>query len=192
MTRYFDDPARAAEYIRLAEGYNGGELIELLSRLIAPGARVLELGTGPGVDLDLLAAAGFSVLGSDASQTFIDLYRGRGGQAEMMLLDAVTLDVAESFDAIYSNKVLQHLTPSELSRSFIRQAEVMRPDGVLLHSLWLGERQDEIDGLLFQQHTEASLQALLPQSLKISQVEIYTEEEPDDSLVVVFERADAE
>ena len=41
-------------YIKMAEGYDGRELVDVLSEHVDANARVLELGMGPGVDLDLL------------------------------------------------------------------------------------------------------------------------------------------
>jgi len=51
---YYDDPKNVADYIQMAEGYNGEELIQLLQEVLPSGSTVLELGMGPGTDLDLL------------------------------------------------------------------------------------------------------------------------------------------
>ena len=51
---YYDDPKNTQQYIEMAEGYDGRELIEALSRHLPAGATVLELGMGPGKDLDIL------------------------------------------------------------------------------------------------------------------------------------------
>ncbi len=39
----------------MAAGYDGRELIAALTNYLPAGAEVLELGMGPGVDLDLLS-----------------------------------------------------------------------------------------------------------------------------------------
>ena len=63
-----------ADYIKMADGYDGKELIAELRPQLNPGAAVLELGMGPGKDLDLLAEH-YTVTGSDFSDIFLDRYR---------------------------------------------------------------------------------------------------------------------
>jgi hypothetical protein len=63
---YFDDPRNVQNYIDMAEGYDGRELVDALTIFIETGAEVLELGMGPGVDLDLLSQY-YQVTGSDTS-----------------------------------------------------------------------------------------------------------------------------
>ena len=38
----------------MAEGFDGRELIEILKKYLSKGSTVLELGMGPGKDLDIL------------------------------------------------------------------------------------------------------------------------------------------
>ena len=136
---YYDDPKNVQQYIEMAEGYDGRELIAALARHLPAGATVLELGMGPGKDLDLLKQT-FRATGSDFAQPFIDRYRKQHPQADLLLLDAITMEAAidagRTFDAIYSNKVLYHLTLDELRASLRNQARVLDPGGLLLHALW--------------------------------------------------------
>lgn len=39
---YFGDPQNVAEYIRMAEGYDGRELVDILRGYLVEGATVLE------------------------------------------------------------------------------------------------------------------------------------------------------
>jgi len=77
--------------------------------------------------------------------------------ADLMELDAVTVDTGRTFDGIYSNKVLHHLTKSQLEESMRQQARVLNSFGLLLHSFWYGDQVEEFHGLRFVYHTEASL-----------------------------------
>ena len=52
---YFDDEQNVREYIEMAEGFDGRELVEKLGAYLPKGSTVLELGMGPGVDLELLS-----------------------------------------------------------------------------------------------------------------------------------------
>jgi len=188
---YYDDPKNVQQYIEMAEGYDGRELIEALARHLPAGATVLELGMGPGKDLDLLKQT-FGATGSDAAQPFLDRYRERHPQADLLRLDAVRMDAAidagRTFDAIYSNKVLYHLTPDELRVSLRNQACVLNPGGLLLHSLWYGEGEEEMHGLHFAYYTEITFAALVGDEYETIETARYTEMEPDDSFYVVLKK----
>ena len=112
----FDDEKNVADYIRMADGYEGKELVIKLEKYLKAGSTLLELGMGPGKDLDMLIEK-YKVTGSDNSQVFLDRYHKMNPKAELLKLDAVTLETEKQFDCIYSNKALHHLTPDELVRS---------------------------------------------------------------------------
>ncbi len=185
---YWDEPDKVDEYEKLADGYDGRELVEYLATLISPGTSVLELGMGPGKDVDLLRDKGFVVTGSDASQVFVDRYLARSPGADALVLDAVTLPTDRTFGSLYSNKVLQHVDRDQMRRSLARQAEVLEPGGIALHALWYGEEDQHIHGMLFTQYTEALLGEVLPDSLVVVETLRYTEMEENDSLRVTLRR----
>lgn len=184
---YFDDPENVEEYIRMAEGHDGRELIAVLRKYLTPGATVLELGMGPGTDLNLLDEH-FRVTGSDKSDVFVERYRREHPDADVMQLDAVTLDTGRQFDGIYSNKVLQHLTRPQLKQSMQRQAEVLTSAGILVHSFWYGNTVEEFSGMRFVYHTEDSILDAIGDHYEILEMRRYTEMEGDDSLYVVLRK----
>ncbi len=186
---YFDNEKNCDEYVKMAEGYDGFGLIEKLGNYIAPGQTVLELGMGPGVDLDLLCER-YVATGSDSSKVFVDRYSRAHPEARVLMLDAVSIDTDERYDAVYSNKVLQHLTRDELRRSLVRQAEVVERGGYLMHSFWFGDKEERHHGLLFTYHTSRSIEALTPSELEIVEAYRYDEMKKDDSLAVVFRRSE--
>lgn len=76
-------------------------LVEALE--LAPGARVLDVGCGPGRHAYALAEAGMEVLGVDISQSFVDLARdGAPPGATFERLDARRLPFDGQFDAAIS------------------------------------------------------------------------------------------
>ena len=83
---------------------------------------------GPGVDLDILQQY-YQVTGSDRSTIFLERYRQQHTAADLLQLDALTMDTDRRFDAIYSNKVLHHLSRTELQQSLLAQAAVLHPEG---------------------------------------------------------------
>ena len=184
---YFDEKKNVEEYLRLADGYDGAMLVDVLEAHLAPGSTVLELGMGPGKDLDLLARH-YAVTGSDSSAVFLDLYREKHAEADLLALDAATLETDRKFDCIYSNKVLHHLTREDLVRSFQRQQDLLTDGGLLMHSFWFGDSEEDINGLRFVYYTEDGLLSSIGPGFDAIATERYTEMEDDDSFYVLLRK----
>ena len=88
----------------------------------------------------------YKTTGSDASQVFLDRYKQKNKDADLLKLDAVTIPTERKFDCIFSNKVLQHLTKEELKKSLQRQKEVLNPNGIAFHAVWRGDKIEEKKG----------------------------------------------
>jgi cyclopropane fatty-acyl-phospholipid synthase-like methyltransferase len=183
---YFDDEENVLAYEQMAEGPGGALLVATLEKHLAAGASVLELGMGPGRDLDRLLAAGYTAVGSDISAPFVERYRARRGRADCQVLDAVTIDTLSRFDAVYSNKVLHHLNEAELVASLERQLEVAKPNHLFIHSFWRGRKVEVHHGMLFTYWETEGLEAVLPAGLGIRASGRYSEIWEDDSLWVLF------
>ena len=121
---FFDTEEGVREYLEMAKGHDGRKLIEKLSDYLPADSTILELGMGPGNDLEILSKR-YEVTGSDNSNLFIDRYRRANPEADLMLLDAVTLKTDRRFDCLFSNKVLHHLQRADLKISIPRQAELL-------------------------------------------------------------------
>ncbi len=184
---YYDDEQNVLEYIEVAEGFDGRELVEKLGAYLPEGATVLELGMGPGVDLELLSRK-YRATGSDTSEIFLSRYRTEHPGADLLNLDAVTLDTDRKFEGIYSNKVLIHLTRDELWSSLLRQAEVLTPGGIALHTFWHGEGEEMHHGLRFVCYQTGQLEAIIPAEFQILDISLYEEMEEDDSICLVLRR----
>ena len=184
---YYDSDEDVEEYIRMAEGYDGRALIDVLRKYLENGSTGLELGMGPGKDLGLLSEH-FRVTGSDNSTVFLDRYRQVNPDADLVLLDAVTMDIERQFDCSYSNKVLHHLTKPQLKKSLQQQARVLNHLGILLHSFWYGDKVEEVSGLRFVYYTEDSLSEVIGDEYEIIESERYTEIEENDSFYIVLRK----
>ncbi len=184
---YYDNKDNVAAYIRMAEGYDGKPLIEALARYLPPGSRVLELGMGPGKDL-LLLNEHYQAVGSDASAIFVERFRKLHPKLKVRQLDAISIDAEERYDAIYSNKVLHHLSRAELRASFKRQSQVLESNGLALHSFWYGDEVAEHQGLRFVYYREDRLRGLYEPDYEVLESRRYSEMEMDDSLYVVLRR----
>ena len=145
---FFDTEKGVNDYIKMAEGYDGKELIKIFENYLLNGSSVLELGMGPGKDLDILGE-NYAVTGSDNSPIFLEKYKEKNPKADLLLLDAVTINTDRKFDGIFSNKVLHHLTTEDLKTSLKNQKNILNPQGVLFHTFWKGNKTEEMEGLLF-------------------------------------------
>jgi cyclopropane fatty-acyl-phospholipid synthase-like methyltransferase len=121
---------------------------------------------------------------------FVDRYRALEPSADVLVLDAVDTDTERRFDAIYSNKVMQHLSRLDAGRSLTAQHRTLNAGGTALHSLWFGDELEEHHGLLFQQYTAESFLELLDGQFEVLESKLYAEMATDDSLCVVLRRID--
>ena len=181
---FYDDKKNVEDYIKMAKGYDGKVLIDVLKIYLPEKSTVLELGMGPGVDLDMLRET-YTVTGSDVSQVFIDRYREQNPDADLMQLDATDLAAERTFDAIYSNKVLHHLTRKELAESFRKQHALLNDNGLLMHSFWVGDTDEEMHGLHFAYYTEQELMEIAGAHYTLLAIERYTEMHEHDSLYLL-------
>ena len=185
---FFDSEQNVDAYVRMAEGFDGRELVAVLERHLPPGSSVLEIGMGPGKDLHWLGRR-FRPTGSDKSSIFVDRVRAAHPSADVLSLDAVTLETDRRFDAIYSNKILHHLTPDELARSLRAQRRLLHQGGLALHALWRGDRLEVHQGERFQHYTAQTFADQVGESFEIVETGTYAEMADGDSLYVVLRRS---
>jgi cyclopropane fatty-acyl-phospholipid synthase-like methyltransferase len=184
---FFDEEKGVRDYIKMAEGFDGRNLIKILKKHLPENSSLLELGMGPGKDLDILAQS-FEVTGSDLSDIFLELYRKNNPNADVMHLDALTLITDRTFDCIYSNKVLHHLRKNDLITSFKRQRELLKKNGLLMHSFWHGDSEEEIEGLRFVYYLEDKLLAEIGAGFEVVESKQYEELESDDSFFLILRK----
>lgn len=186
-TSYYKTKESVEEYIHLAEGVNGGELIEKLTNFLPSNSSLLEIGSGPGTDWNILNKD-FEVVGSDNSKEFLRHLVARNPNDCFLELDAVTLITDRRFDGIYSNKVLHHLKDDELVHSIKRQHEILNPNGIVCHSFWKGEGSEIFKGLFVNYHMVDALKMFFKDHFEILLIEEYAEFEDGDSVLMIAEK----
>lgn len=182
--QYYSDKDSVQEYIQMAKDVNGADLIEVMKPFLKGNSSLLELGSGPGSDYEILKKE-YNVTGSDFSSEFINHLTQRFPEDTFLELDAITLNTELHFDAIYSNKVLQHLQDDELSASVIRQAAILNYNGIISHSFWKGEGQEKFKGMLVNYQTEESLKEIFSKCFDFLHIGTYKEFEDGDSLLLI-------
>ncbi len=107
------------------------------------GARVLEIGSGPGRDAAALEAAGLRVRRTDVTPAFVDLMRADGVDADV--LDPLHDDLADPaapgtpYDGVWASACLLHVSREDLPTVLSRLADATRPGGPLYASLKEGD-----------------------------------------------------
>ena len=184
---YFNDEKNVNDYIEMVKDYDGTFLVDILRTHISEQSTLLELGMGPGKDLTLLTKY-YIVTGSDNSPIFLERYRRTHKNADLLLLNAITLDTTKQFDAIYSNKVHHHLTTKKLQTSFTKQKAILGSNGILFHSFWKGSKVENIQGLLFTYYQIEDLKKIVENEFEIIEIATYTEIDKDDSIYVILRK----
>jgi cyclopropane fatty-acyl-phospholipid synthase-like methyltransferase len=186
---YFDDEKNVKDYIKMLEkyDYNPMVLINILKKHLKIGSTILELGMGPGQDLDILKNY-YNVTGSDSSRIFLNRYKKKHPESDIIQIDARDIKIKRKFDCIYSNKVLIHLTKNECFKSFKQQKKLLNSNGILFHTFWFGTKTEKYQELLFTYYTEDELKNMVKDDYNIISIERYTEDKKDDSILLIVQK----
>ncbi len=153
--------ARAADYAKLTGSDQPDADLRAFIDGLPKGARVLDLGCGPGTSSAHMAAAGLSPDPVDASAAMVSLARDRFGlparQASFDDLDAVA-----AYDAVWANFSLLHAPRADLPRHLAAITGALVPGGLfhIAMKTGSGEARDAIDRL-YTYVTVAELHRLL-------------------------------
>jgi cyclopropane fatty-acyl-phospholipid synthase-like methyltransferase len=163
--------------------------LDLVMSRLADAARVLDLGCGQGVPSTLRLAERFEVTGVDVSAEQLRRARQNLPAAELLQADIAEVEFAPgSFDVVVSFYALGHLTRERLGPLFGRVRSWLRPHGVFLTSLGVG---DDADGhetwlgvpMFFSSHPPQRNRELLRQAgLRIEVDELVTMQEPEQDV----------
>lgn len=133
-----------ASYDADAEAYAAGQppvsadveaAIDGFAGLLANGARVLEVGSGPGRDATLLEERGLSVRRTDIAPGFVRLLRAAGHEADV--LDPLVDDLADPdrdapYDGVWASASLLHVRREDLP-AVLRNLASVTGDGGVIH-----------------------------------------------------------
>ena len=134
-------------YNENAEAYAKGSLgkedraeLEKLKSLIAPHARVLDLGCAAGRDTRILKDMGFDAVGSDLAERLLEMARKENPDITFVLADMRDLPFDDhSFDAVWANAVLHHVNKAEMVGVLREFWRIVAPGGVVYIHTKAGE-----------------------------------------------------
>lgn len=183
---FYNDPLKVDEYENMCVDYDGTEIYKVLARHLTKNSSLLELGSGPGNDIQYFQNK-YKVKGSDLSEEFLARCRKRFADIAFEKLDAVLIETKEEYDCIFSNKVLHHLDRDNLEKSLTRQQQVIKPNGIFAHTFWLGEKEFTMEGMLFVFYDRDELLSLVSKYFTLRETFDYKEFEEGDSVLIVAE-----
>lgn len=184
---YYDDEDHVKHYLDMVKDDEATLMRSIINRYLKPGMSVLELGSGPGKDYAAIKDS-YDVTASDASDIFVRHLKHTYRDARVLKLDAQNFQVDSLYDAILSNKVLQHLTTLELKQSLESQYAALTEEGMIIHSFWYGTGEETYDGLRFVYYDEAVLKQIFENTFEILEMTRYNEMEDGDSIYLIAKK----
>lgn len=181
---FYNDPIKIDEYEKMCNDYDGTELYKIISKHLKENSTLLELGCGPGNDITYLKKQ-YSVTGSDLSDEFIKRCKIKFNDLFFIKVDAISINTNKTYDCIFSNKVLHHLTIEELEKSLKRQQKVIKSNGIFAHTFWIGNKDITLEGMLFVYHNREKLLNLISRYFTLIERYDYKEFEDGDSIFIV-------
>ena len=137
------DAETLAAYARDAARYTAMPMTDLQTQALAdfidrlpPGARVLDVGCGPGLQAAAMIRAGHRVTGIDPTPDFVTEALHNGVDARLGSVEDV-MAVAE-YDAVHASFSLLHCPRADIPGHIARLARALRPGGVLFLGMKLG------------------------------------------------------
>lgn len=181
---FYDISKNIDEYIDMCKSYDGSHIYQEFQKFVKDGISILELGSGPGFDIPFLNKH-YRVTGSDLSEEFLNRLKRKYRDVPFLKLDAKTVTTKSTFDCIYSNKVLHHLTREELLLSLSNQIKILASDGIIAHSFWIGDEDQKMEGLLFTYYKKNEILDIISTRFKVLSFMTYQEFEDSDSIFIV-------
>ena len=130
------------------QGYTGGLVpshrVALFKKYLNSG-KVLEIGSGAGLDAQELIKQGFTVIPSDFTDAFVEIMKANG--LAPIKLDAVNDKFPQDLDGVFANAVFVHFSPEDSKKVIANIYESLKPNGIIFLSMLIGSGT-EVSGKL--------------------------------------------
>ena len=107
---------------------------------------ILDLGCGPGRDLQYFNSLGHAVIGLDGSEALVSMARLNSG-CEVLKQNFLAMNLPECrFDGVFANASLFHVPSQELPRILLEVSNTLKSRGVLFCSNPRGNNEEGLGG----------------------------------------------
>ena len=107
---------------------------------------ILDLGCGPGRDLQYFNSMGHAVIGLDGSEALVSMARLNSG-CEVLQQNFLAMNLPECrFDGVFANASLFHVPSRELPRILLEVSNTLKSRGVLFCSNPRGNNEEGLGG----------------------------------------------
>ncbi len=190
--KFYKELKNVEMYEVMTHDYNPTFIINKVKNNVELGAKGLEIGMGPGIDL-LLLNNDYVMEGSDYSDIFIERFAIKNLSISVFKYDVLTMKLAKKYDFIYANKVFQHFTVNQLKSVLIKEYEHLNPGGKIVFTLWRGDLESSevmLEDLRFTYYQKVDIEQLVTGlgRYKIEELSLYEEENPEDSIYIVLQK----
>lgn len=126
------------------------EIVFLFEKLLKKGDTVLDLGCGNGRWLETFKKQGVKYFGLDDSEKLIQIAQSKYPDANFIKANALNLPFSNNyFDKVYSIAVFHQIPSDEFRFRFLEEVKrVLRPDGLLILTVWRFHQRKTIFSLL--------------------------------------------
>ena len=120
------------------------DFIQIFSRIVGKGAKVLDLGCGPGIETKKLVEKGLLVYGLDLSEKLLDIAKKDNPTVEFTQGDMRQLPYADGqFDGVFAKASLLHIKKDDIDQVLSEIRRVLRPKGIFHAAVKQGEGEKE-------------------------------------------------
>lgn len=153
-----------------------------------PRGKVIEIGSGVGKDAQALISLGYEYVGTDASIGLLELAKQRNPSAQFFQKYVHELDPSlGEFDGFWTSAVLLHIPRSEMKKSILAIASILKNQGIGFITIkeGEGERVDEKTGRLFTYYKEDEFREVL-ESAGFSVLEVGRRNTEKDNWLIFY------
>jgi len=145
------------------------------------GAKILDVGCGPGRDVQTFRDLGFDAAGIDGSHAMVELARTIAPTAIIEHISFDKIEFVDAFDGIWANASLLHVPADQIDDVMHRLARALRIGGVMYMSVKAGDgARIHNDRRFFYDYSDSSLRALFSRNLNFELIGV-DESPPGDA-----------
>jgi SAM-dependent methyltransferase len=135
--------------------------------LLPPGGRILDAGCGSGRDSKRFTQLGHDVTAFDASTTMVERARKVTG-LPVRLMRFQDVDYIAEFDGVWACASLLHVPKCAILQAVRPLVRALKPGGIFYASFRFGDEETYLDGILFNNYTDAAFREVVSRIPELS------------------------